>query len=138
MDAPTVERSEAEHELSELERLREVVVGPELESGRLVVETVGSREHEDRQVAAGGDDPPGDLVSGGTGNVAIEDGDVVRVDAQQLQSGVAVGSDVCCDRFQTEAVADGFRQIRLILDDQHAHAPMLEGAHIAGISVSPY
>src|SRR5206468_7834307 len=40
--APSVECSETEHELSEFERLREVVVGAELEPGRLVVETVGS------------------------------------------------------------------------------------------------
>src|SRR5439155_23229917 len=54
--APAVERSQAEHELSELERLREVVVGAELEPGGLVVETVGSGEHEERHAAAGGDD----------------------------------------------------------------------------------
>jgi hypothetical protein len=42
--APAVERSEPEHELSQLERLRDVVVGAELESGRLVVESVGSGE----------------------------------------------------------------------------------------------
>ena len=54
--APAVERSETEHELPELERLREVVVGAELEPGGLVVETVGSGEHEDRHAAAGGDD----------------------------------------------------------------------------------
>jgi hypothetical protein len=36
--APAVERSEPEHELLELERLREVVVGAELEPGGLVVE----------------------------------------------------------------------------------------------------
>src|SRR3954462_11454774 len=50
--APAVERPEAEYELSELERLREVVVGTELEPGGLVVETVGGGEHEDRQAAA--------------------------------------------------------------------------------------
>ena len=42
----------------------------------------------------------GDLVTGGSGDVAVEDGDVVGVDAQQLQSGVAVTCDVCRDRFQ--------------------------------------
>jgi len=43
--APKVERSETEHELSEFERLREVVVGSELEPRGLVVETVWSGEH---------------------------------------------------------------------------------------------
>ena len=100
MGAPAVERSETEHELLELERLREVVVGAELEPGGLVVETVGGGEHEDRHAAAGGHDAFGDLVTGGPGNVAVEDGDVVGVDAQQLQSGVAVTGDVRRDRFQ--------------------------------------
>jgi hypothetical protein len=84
----------------ELERLGEVVVGAEPEPGGLVVETVGGREHEDRHAAAGGDDAFGDLVTGGPGDVSVEDGDVVGVDAQQLQSGVAVGGDVGRDRFQ--------------------------------------
>jgi D-alanyl-D-alanine carboxypeptidase (penicillin-binding protein 5/6) len=37
--APAAERPEPEHELLELERLRQLVVGAELEPGRLVVET---------------------------------------------------------------------------------------------------
>ena len=100
MRAPAVERPEPEHELLELERLGEVVVGAELEPGGLVVETVGRGEHEDRHAAAGGDDAPGDLVTGRSGNVPVEDGDVVGVDAQQLQGGVAVTGDVGGDRFQ--------------------------------------
>ena len=100
MCAPAVERSETEHELSEFERLGEVVVGAELEPGGLVVETVGGGEHEDRHTAAGGDDAFGDLVTRGSGDVSVEDGDVVGVDAQQLQSSVAVTCDVCRDRFQ--------------------------------------
>jgi hypothetical protein len=84
----------------ELERLREVIVCAELEPGCLVVEAVGGGEHEDRHPAAGGDDALGELVTGRAGDVSIEDGDVIRVDAQQLQSGVAVTGDVRCDRFQ--------------------------------------
>ncbi len=95
-----VERSETEHELSELEGLREVVVGAELEPGGLVVEPVGSGEHDDRQAAARGDDAFGDLVARVAGDIAVEDGDVVGVDAQQRQGGVAIVCDVCRDRFQ--------------------------------------
>src|SRR5262249_14951094 len=51
-----VESSEPEHELSEFERLGEVVVGAELEPGRLVVEPIGRGEHEDRHAAPGVDD----------------------------------------------------------------------------------
>ena len=64
----------------------------------------------------------GDLVAGGPGDVAVEDGDVVGVDAQQLQSGVAVTGDVGRDRLQTQPVADGLCQKGFVLDDQYTHA----------------
>ena len=132
--APAVECSETEHELSELERLGEVVVSAELEPGGLVVEAIGGGEHEDRHAAAGGDDVVRDLVAGGSGDVPVEDCDVVGVQAQQLQRGVPVTGDVCRDRLEAQAIADGFRHVGLILDDQNSHAPMLEPAHIVGIS----
>ena len=47
-----------------------------------------------------GDDVLGDLVAARSGDVAIEDGDVVRVHAQQLQRGAAITGDVGRDRFQ--------------------------------------
>ena len=64
----------------------------------------------------------GDLVAGGPGNVAVEDGDVVGVDAQQFQRGVAVASDVGRDRCQAQPIADGLCHVGLVLDDQHTHA----------------
>ena len=103
----------------------QVVVGAEPEPGGLVVETIGGGEHEDRHAAAGGDDALGDLVTVGSGNVSVEHGDVVGVDAQQLESSVAVTGDVCRDRLQAQAIADGVCHIGLVLNDQHTHAPML-------------
>ena len=67
----------------------------------------------------------GDLVAGRSGDVAVEHGDVVGVDAQQLQRGVAVTGDVGRDRLQAQAVADGLCHEGLVLDDQHTHPPML-------------
>ena len=101
MGAPAVECSQAEHELPQLERLGEVVVGAELEPGGLVVETVGGGEHEDRHAAAGGDDAFGDLIAGWSGYIAVEDGDVVGVDAQQRERGVTVTGDIRRYRLQT-------------------------------------
>jgi hypothetical protein len=135
---PAVECPETEHELLEFEGLGEVVVGAEPEPGGLVVEAVGRGEHEDRHAAAGGDDASGDLVTGRSGDVAVEDGDVVGVHAQHPQSAIAVTGDVCCDRFEAEAIADGFRHIGLVLNEQHAHAPMLEPAHIVAVSKTSY
>ena len=138
VSAPAVERPQPEHQLSELERLREVVVGAELEPRGLVVEPVGRGEHEDRGAAAGGDDVLGDLVPGRPGNVSVQHGDVIGVETQQLQSGVAVAGDVRGDRLEAQTVADGLRHVGLVLDDQHAHAPMLEPAPIVGVSKTTY
>jgi hypothetical protein len=141
MGAPAVERSETEDELSELEGLREVVVGADLEPGDLVVETVGSGEHEDRHAVAGGDYALGNLVAGRSRNVSVEDGDVVGVEAQELEGAVAVTRDVGCDRFQAQAIADGFCHIGLVLNDQHPHAldaRCYELAHIVGIPKTTY
>src|SRR6185312_12412974 len=91
----------------------------------LVVETVGGRDHEDRHAAAGGDDVLGDLVAGGPGDVPVEDGDVVGVQAQQLERAAAVARDVRRDRFQAQPVADRVRHQGLVLDDQHPHAPIV-------------
>src|SRR5439155_18962433 len=67
--APAVECSEPEHELLQLERLGEVVVGAEFEPGGLVVKPVRGSEHQDRHAAAGSDNAFGDLVTGGPGYV---------------------------------------------------------------------
>ncbi len=123
--APAVECSDSQHEFSELERLREIVVGTELESGGFVVEPVGRSEHENRHTAAGGDDAFRDLVAAGPGDVSVEDRDVVGVHAQQFQRGVAVTRDVGRDCFQAQAIADGFGQIRLVFNDQYTRIPML-------------
>ena len=56
------------------------------------------------------------------GDVAVKDGDVVAVDAQQSESGASVTGDVGGDRLQAQAVSDGFGHEGLVLDDQHAHA----------------
>ena len=81
----------------------------------------------------------GDLVAGRPGDVAVEDGDVVGVDAQQLQRRVAVAGDVGGDRLQAQAVADGLGHVGLVLDDQHAHAcSMLRAGHVVGVSKTAY
>ncbi len=80
----------------------------------------------------------GDLVAGGAGDVAVKHGDVIGVDAKQLQRGVAVGSDVGGDRLQAKAIADGVGHVGLILDDQHAHGSMLKPARIASVLKTTY
>ncbi len=68
------------------------------------------------------DDVLGDLITGGAGDVAVEDRNVVRVDAQQFQRGVTVTGDVRRDRLKAQAIADGVGQVRLVFDNQNTHA----------------
>jgi hypothetical protein len=51
----------------------------------------------------------------------------MRVASVMLQRRVTVTGDVGRDRFQAQPVADGFRQVGLILDDQHTHALEVTG-----------
>src|SRR2546430_17384974 len=53
VSAPAVERSETEHEISEFERLLEVVVDAGLEPYRLVVDTIDGGEKQEWHVTAG-------------------------------------------------------------------------------------
>src|SRR3569833_165226 len=118
---PAVQRPQPHDELPKLERFGEIVTGAELDPGSLVIDPGGGGEYEDRNAATGGDDPPGDLVPGGTGDVAIQDRESVGVDAEQFQRGVTVTGDVGGDRLQPKTVPDGFGQVGLILHDQHTH-----------------
>src|SRR5690606_36020332 len=88
--APPVQGAQTHDQLAQLERLGQVVVRAELEARDLVVEPIGGGEHHDRDAAARRHDPGGDLVSGRAGDVAVDHREVVGVDGQQLQGGVAV------------------------------------------------
>jgi hypothetical protein len=77
-----IERPEPHHQLAQLERLGEVIVSTKLEAGGLVIEPVSGGEHQDRHPGAGGQDASGNLVAGRPRDVAVEDGEVVGVDAQ--------------------------------------------------------
>ena len=59
----TIERAQPKHQLAQLERLGDVVVGAEAEAGGLVVKAIRGGQHEDRHAAAGRHDVTGDLVA---------------------------------------------------------------------------
>lgn len=59
------------------------------------------------------------------GAPAVKDAEVVGVDAEQFQNGVTVTGDIGRDRFQAQAIADGFGQVGLVLDDQDTHESRL-------------
>jgi hypothetical protein len=111
----------------------------ELKPGRLVVEPVGGGGHEDGYAAAGGDETFGDLVAGRSGYVSVEDGDVVGVDAYEVEGGLAVTRGVRGDGFQTEPVADGFGQVGLVFDNQDTHTHREASTrHISSLYPKPH
>jgi hypothetical protein len=59
------------------------------------------------------------------GALAVMDAEVVGVDAEQFQNGVTVTGDIGRDRFQAQAIADGFGQVGLVIDDQDTHESRL-------------
>ena len=55
------------------------------------------------------------------GQVAVEDDDVVGVDARLVERLGAVGGDVDGHALAAQAARDGVRDARLVLGDQHPH-----------------
>ena len=83
-----------------------------------------------------GREPARDLVAVRAGDVAVEHDDVVLIDRELLERGVAVARDVGGDRLEAQPVADGLGEVELVLDDQHAHAPSLgRGAYRAAYPI---
>jgi hypothetical protein len=97
----------SQHEFSQIEGLGEVVVGAELEPGGLVVERSAAVS-----MRIGMPLPEATMrlaISSAGGPGCRGRGRRCRsVDAQQFQRGVAVTGDVGRDRFQAQAIADGF------------------------------
>jgi uncharacterized protein (DUF1684 family) len=83
---------------------------------QLVIEPVGSSEHQDgmpppeatMRLAISSPEGPGMSRSRTAMSYVL---------TPQLQSAVAVTGDVCSDRVQTQAIADGLCQIGLVLED---------------------
>ena len=114
-------------QLGEGERLDEVVVGAVVEPGDAVGETVarGQHQHPRRRLpvrALGRDDPAAHLPAVDTREVEIETDQVVRVDGRLDERVAAVVGDVHRIALATEPERDRVREVRLVLDDQQAHA----------------
>jgi hypothetical protein len=100
-----------------------VVVGAALEARLLVIESARGRQHQDARAWRSARQDAGDLVAVGSRDVAVEYHDVVVVEVEQFQGGVAIACKVCGDGLEPKAVADGLRQKELVFDDQYPHSP---------------
>ena len=59
--------------------------------------------------------------------IAVEEDDVVPVDARLLKALLAIEGNVDGHARLAEATSDNIRQTLVILDDEHAHAPIVRG-----------
>ncbi|GIF40770.1 hypothetical protein Axi01nite_50810 [Actinoplanes xinjiangensis] len=60
-------------------------------------------------------------------NVPVEHADVVLVDDEPLQGGLAVVDDVDGERLQSKAFSDRVRQLNLVLDHKYPHPDIMTG-----------
>jgi len=114
-------------QLGEREWFREVVVGPQSEPGDPLGDCGGGGEHQDPGVDAGVHEGRADLVAGDDRQVAVQHHDVVVVDRQPLERGVAVVGHVHGHRLSAQPLGDGVGQQPFVLDNQDAHRPILPG-----------
>jgi len=120
------------HQLGELERLGEVVIGAEPKPRHPLGNGGGSGEHQDPSLDARVNQGGAHLVAGHDGQIAVEDHDVVVVDREAVQGSIAVIDDVHGHALATQPAGDGVGEQPLILDHQHSHSPIVARAALGG------
>ena len=120
------ERPEPRRDLLVGERLDDVVVGAGVEPGDPVRDAVPRGEHQDRDAAASGAHPPGDLEPVDVGQADIED---QRIEAaaglDELERLAATDREVDDVAFLGQEPLEEPTQPRVVLDDEHVHVPVL-------------
>jgi hypothetical protein len=128
---PPAQRHHPGGQFGKSERLGQVVVRAEGESGDPIVDVGRGGEHQDpgRRVRLG--DRPADLVAMHDGQVTVEHDHVVVVYADAFQGGTAVVRQV--DRVRVTAQPLGHRvsEQGFVLDDQDPHASMVTRADVS-------
>jgi hypothetical protein len=83
---PAGQRANPGDQLGQGERLGQVVVGAQLQTGHPVGEVAGGGQHQDAGQRAAGDQPAADLVAVYAGQLPVEQQHVVVVDGEALQA----------------------------------------------------
>ena len=115
------QRPDARHELGELERLAQVVVGSQLEALHAVADRARSCEHEHTGVGAFGEQRPAYLVAVHVREIAVEDDDVVGVDSDTRERLAAVEREIDRHPLAPQSLRQGGRQTTVVLDDEQSH-----------------
>ena len=121
------ERLDAAHQLAQAERLRQVVVGAELEADDLVDLVVARREHEDRRLRAGRTHAAEHLEAVDAGQADVEDDEVRGLVDGELEALLARPGDGDLVALLLEGVLDPASDGVLVFDDQDGggHGGML-------------
>ena len=119
--AAAQQRGHAADQLGGRERLRDVVVGAELEPAQQVALGVLRGEHDDRHVAPGAD-LPARLLARELRQHQVEDHEVDRLVERGVDGGLAVGRDLDLELVALERVREAADERRLVVDDEDAWA----------------
>ncbi len=121
LTAATRQRAQSREKLAEIERLREIVVGPRVEAGDALLHRVERGEHEDRYRVLRGAERPADFQPVGPRHEDVEDHDVVVVlQPESLRLGPVLGEIDDVGRL-AQATRDGLAELTVILGEQDAH-----------------
>ena len=108
-----------------MERLGEVIVGPDAEPLDAVRERPGRGQHQHPARASVGDHRPAHLVAVYAGQVPVEHDHVVVGERDPPERLTAVERDVDSHPFAAQHGRHGFGQAWMILDHQHPHRSLL-------------
>ena len=122
---PAHEGADAGQQLAQRERLRQVVVGAQLQADHAVHDLALGREHEDGHSVAGRAQLAKDVEPGAAGKQDVQHHELRAELADRGHGLVAAPDDPHFIAFVPEVVAQAPRQGRLVLHHQHArrHAP---------------
>jgi hypothetical protein len=121
--APPQHRADARGELAKAERLRHVVIGPQIEARHPIAFPGARREHDDGHRGRGRArlENATDLNPAEDGEVEIENNQVGGLFADRAKGGVAARDDLDAGVSRSfERVFDETGDILLVLDDEHA------------------
>src|SRR5215471_18819560 len=113
---------DAGDQLALVERLGQVVVGPEAQALQLVVELAEARQDEDWGIDPRGAQPAQHLVAVDVRQHEVEQDDVVIVELADLQAVLAEIGGVDDEVLRLEHQLDALGGARVVLDDQYAHS----------------
>jgi hypothetical protein len=116
---PPEEGLDPAHELAQPERLREVVVGAQLEADHLVDLVVAGGEDEDGRLRSGRPQAPQDLESVHPGQPDVEDDEVGSLVRRELEALFAGSRDRNLVALLLECVLDAPGDGELVLDDEN-------------------